>query len=381
MWGRTLRIVRLAGFDIKVDASWLLIAGLIVWSLATGYFAQTAPLLSPEWRFVLATLAMLGLFASLIFHELAHALVARQFGVGTTGITLFLFGGVAELESEPQTPASEFKIAVVGPLASLLLALCFWVAAQISEELFGSTTATTVFSYLAVVNLALALFNMVPAFPLDGGRVFRALLWSRARDLMQATRQAVFLSSAFSWLLVAVGLMGLFAGQVANGLWPMLLGLFLLAASRGTLQKMETDLALKGRSVADLMTRSAISVSPDLSLEALANDVFLANAISFAPVVEGETLLGSIDTRTVRRIDRENWPTTTVEDVFESLSDDNTVAPNVSAQHLMERIGRTSRRKFLVVDDRQLAGVVSLSDLVSFLAVSKSLYASAASTR
>lgn len=144
---------------------------------------------------------------------------------------------------------------------------------------------------------------------------------------------------------------------------------------------METDLALKGRSVADLMSRSAITASPDLSLETLANDIFLANAISFAPVIEGDTLLGSIDTRTVRRIDRENWPTTTVEDVFESLSSDNTVAPNLSAQSLMERIGRTNRRKFLVVDDHQLAGVVSLSDLASFLAVSKSLHPSAASTR
>lgn len=215
MWGRTLRIVRLAGFDIKVDASWLLIAGLIVWSLATGYFAQTTPALSADWRLLLATLAMLGLFASLIFHELAHALVARQFGVGTTGITLFLFGGVAELESEPKTPASEFKIAVVGPLASLFLALSFWVATHVTQELFGWTVAAAVFSYLAVVNLALALFNMVPAFPLDGGRVFRALLWSRARDLMQATRQAVMVSSAFSWLLIALGLMGLFAGQLA----------------------------------------------------------------------------------------------------------------------------------------------------------------------
>ncbi|MFN3171606.1 MAG: site-2 protease family protein [Hyphomicrobiales bacterium] len=376
MWGRTLRIARLAGFDIKVDASWVLIAGLIVWSLTTGYFAEAAPTVQPEWHVLMATLAMLGLFASLIFHELAHALMARQFGVGTTGITLFLFGGVAELEREPQTPVSEFKIAVVGPLASLFLAFLFWVATSIAEQHLRWAAGASVFSYLAVVNLALALFNMVPAFPLDGGRVFRAFLWSREKDLMKATRQAVMVSTVFSWLLIALGAMSFFAGQTVGGLWPILLGLFLLAASRGSLQTMETDVALAGRTVSDLMTSSAIVSTPDLSLESLVHEVFLANAISFAPVVEDGTLLGSIDTRTVRRIDRENWPTTTVEDVFESLSTDNSVAPDVAGHRLVEKMAKTGRRKFLVVDDGHLEGVVSLSDLTHFLAISKDLGAS-----
>lgn len=373
MWGHPLRIARLAGFDIKIDASWLLIAALIVWSLATGYFAQEFPGSGQETLIPMAVIAMLGLFASLILHELAHALVARQFGVPTTGITLFLFGGVAELASEPTKPKDEFYISIVGPLASLFLALLFWTSAHLASELMSWPLSAAILSYLAIINLVLALFNLVPAFPLDGGRVFRALLWARSGDLMRATRQAVSVSSIFSWLLFVLGLSNLFLGGSVMGLWPVLIGLFLLAVARGAYQRLESDTALAGRTVGDLLTRRPVVADPDMSIDALVNSVFLANAVSFAPVVENTVLLGYVDTRMVRRIDRENWHTTTVEDVFESTSNDNCVAPDLAAKTLMERISQTGRRKYLVVRDNALVGVVTLSDFIAYLAVSKNL--------
>lgn len=373
MWGHPLRIARLAGFDIKIDASWLLIAALIVWSLATGYFAQEFPGSGQETLMPMAVIAMLGLFASLILHEMAHALVARQFGVPTTGITLFLFGGVAELASEPTKPKDEFYISIVGPLASLFLALFFWTSAHLASELMSWPLSAAILSYLAIINLVLALFNLVPAFPLDGGRVFRALLWARSGDLMRATRKAVRVSSIFSWLLIALGLSNLFLSGSVMGLWPVLVGLFLLAVARGAYQRLESDTALAGRTVGDLLTRRPVVADPDMSIDALVNSVFLANAVSFAPVVENTVLLGYVDTRMVRRIDRENWHTMTVEDVFESTSNDNCVAPEVSAKTLMERISQTGRRKYLVVRDNALVGVVTLSDFIAYLAVSKDL--------
>lgn len=197
MWSQPVRIARLAGFDIKIDANWLLIAALIVWSLATGYFAQRFPGGRQETLLLMAVVAMLGLFASLIRHEMAHALVARQFDVPTTGITFF-FGGVADFASEPTQPRDEFYISIVGPLASLFLALFFWSSAHLASEHLGWPLSAAVLHYLAITNLTLALFNLLPAFPLDGGRVFRALLWARSSDLIRATRQAVSVSSIFS---------------------------------------------------------------------------------------------------------------------------------------------------------------------------------------
>lgn len=373
MWGHSIRIARLAGFDIKVDASWLLIAGLIVWSLATGYFAGELPAADSATRLIAAVIAMLGLFVSLILHEMAHALMARQYGVPTSGITLFLFGGVAELESEPQNAASEFRIAIVGPIASLILAALSWAGAHFADEVLVMQMAASILRYLALINLMLALFNMLPAFPLDGGRVFRAVLWARSGDLAKATRRAVQVSSIFSWLLIALGVMILFSGNTISGLWPILIGLFLLAVARGAYQRLEADLALSGRTVGDLMTSAPLVARPEQSLDALVNEVFLANAISFAPVVENDTLLGYVDTGLVRRIDRENWAATTVDDVVECASPDNSIGPDLAGKALMDTITRTGRRKYLVVKDRTLLGVITLSDLVAFLAVSRDL--------
>ena len=373
MWGHSVRIARLAGFDVKIDASWLLIAGLIVWSLATGYFASVLPDAASTLHLAAAIIAMLGLFVSLILHEMAHALMARQYGVPTSGITLFLFGGVAELESEPKDPASEFRIAIVGPLASLVLAALFWASAHFADNFLQMPVSASVLGYLAIINLMLALFNLLPAFPLDGGRVFRAMLWARSGNLAQATRQAVSVSSIFSWLLIGLGVMILFSGNPVSGLWPILIGLFLLAVARGAYQRLEADLALGGRTVADLMTTSPVVARPEQSLDAVVNDIFLANAISFAPVVENDILLGYVDTGLVRRIDRENWATTTVDDVVECVSPDNSVGPDLAGKALMDQITRTRRRKYLVVRNRTLLGVITLSDLVAFLAVSRDL--------
>tara|TARA_R110002049_G_scaffold188402_2_gene356854 strand:- start:62781 stop:63905 length:1125 start_codon:yes stop_codon:yes gene_type:complete len=373
MWGNSLKIARLQGFDIKVDASWLLIAALIVWSLATAYFPTQMPDAQMPTLLVMAVGAMLGLFASLILHELAHAIIARRFGLQVSGITLFLFGGVAELQSEPLSGKTEFWIAIAGPVASLCVALAFWVCAHLANLLGAPAPLGAVVSYLALLNLVLALFNLLPAFPMDGGRVLRAWMWARSGDLLSATRRAVTISTAFAYGLMALGLYTAFSGAIAGGLWPVLIGLFLLAASRSALVGLETEVALDGRSVANLMTPNPRTVDPDLSLSALVNQVFLKYAISFIPVVENGVLLGYVDTKIVQKIDREHWTTTKVEDVVENSSDDNTVAHDMTAMDLMKQIAKTGRRKFLVVDASGLVGVISLSDMIAVLNVSKDI--------
>ncbi|MFX0546757.1 site-2 protease family protein [Roseovarius sp. S1116L3] len=373
MWGNAVRIARISGFDIKIDASWLVIAALIVWSLSTSYFPTVLPDATSGTRVTLAVIAMLGLFASLILHELSHAEVARRFDLHISGITLFLFGGVAELKSEPADGTSEFWIAIAGPIASLCIAATFWTGAWITEIAGMPRTVVLLLSYLASLNLILAVFNLLPAFPMDGGRVLRAWLWTRSGDLLGATRRATHVSAIFAYGFMALGLYAVFSGAVGVGLWPILIGLFVLATSRAALVQLESKTALEGRTVADLMTRDPWTAHPDHTLAHLVDDIFLEHGISFAPVVENGALLGYVDFQLVRGVDRTLWPRTTVNDIFEPAAPENTVAPTVPGAKLMSVITKTGRRKFLVVDKRHLVGVITLSDIFAYLGVFREL--------
>ncbi len=377
MWGRSITVMRLGGFDIKVDASWLVIAALIIWSLGTDYFPSVLPDATAPALLMAAAIAMLGLFASLILHELAHSVMARGHGLKISGITLFLFGGVAELETEPADPVTELRVAVVGPMASLLLAGVFWSSVVVARVLGLSAIVVAVLGYLSAINLTLAIFNMIPAYPLDGGRVYRALVWMRRGDLVGATRHAAKVSAVFAWGLIALGVTALFGAGAGAGLWPILVGLFLLALGRSAYQRVEVQSMFEGRVVADLMTPTPIVVLPGQSLAEVINRVFLAKGVSFAPVMEDHEIIGYVDLNIIRRIDREHWSTTTVEDVVEAVSDENTVPPDLRAQSLVDRIGQTGRRKYLVMDEGRLVGIVTLSDVTAYLDISRQIAAPA----
>lgn len=374
MFSNSVKLFDIFGFQIKVDPSWLIIAALIVWSLSSGYFPQEVPDLHNSDYLALAVVAMLGLFAGLILHELAHSLVARRFGLGVGGITLFLFGGVAELEQEPESAGSEFWIAIAGPLMSFALAALFWVATGAVTASGASGGLVALFEYLAAINLILALFNLLPAFPLDGGRVLRAALWRAKGDLLAATRTASLAGSAFGYALVALGLFALFSGQsIIGSLWPVLIGLFLAGAARATYQQMLTRRALVGRKVGDLMTRAVHTTGPDRTVRDLVEDVMLAHGVGFVPVIEDGRALGYVDTGTVRGIDRDNWDAARVEDVFVALTPEMRSSSREPLEQLLKRISQSGRRKFIVEDGRRFAGVVTLSDLVAHIEVLRDL--------
>ncbi|WP_413868640.1 site-2 protease family protein [Albidovulum sp.] len=369
MFSRAVRIVDILGFQIKVDPSWLLIAMLVVWTLSSGYFPERVPGLGQGDYFALGVVAAFAFFAGLILHELAHSLVARHFGLRIGGITLFVFGGVAELDEEPANARSEFWIAIAGPVMSLVLAGLCWLATAMLQEADLSAAGQAVLEYLALINLVLAVFNLLPAFPLDGGRILRAALWQRSGDMLGATRSASTVSEILAYAMMTLGLVGLFSGNTASGLWQVLIGMFLLSAARGTFRQLVINTALGGRTVEAMMTRTVIAASPEDSLADVVDRLMLPNARSFVPVAEGEHLLGYVDTALIRRIDRENWDSTHVNDIFIAGDATNTVSPDLPADALLRRIAETGRRKFLVAEDHRLLGVITLSDLLSYLAV------------
>ncbi len=373
MFKNAVEIFDIFGFRIRIDPSWLLIAALVVWSLSVNYFPQVVSGLSRSDYISLSVVTMLGMFASLIFHELSHSLVARRFGLGVGGITLFIFGGVAELEQEPRDAKSEFWIAIAGPVASLFLAgVAYFILYLIGRD-HAASTLSAVINYLGMINVVLAAFNLVPAFPLDGGRIMRAALWRHSGDLLWSTRIASRFGVAFGVFLIAIGALSVFGGASIGGLWPILIGFFLMSASSGSYQQLLVKTMLRDHSLTALMTRNPVTADPDMSLDKLVEQVMLGRNVSFVPVVEGEHLLGYVDTDTVQKIDRENWSSTHLCDIYIPTNSSNTVSPEIQTDLLFEKMAKEGRRKFLIAEQERLLGVISLADLMTFLAIRQGL--------
>ncbi|MEX3007234.1 site-2 protease family protein [Hoeflea sp. TYP-13] len=373
MFKNAVTLFEISGFKIRIDPSWLLIAALIVWSLAVAYFPVQLPGKSHYDYIALSVIAMLGLFASLVLHELSHSIVARQFGLEVGGITLFVFGGVAELEQEPESPKSEFWIAIAGPAMSFALALFFYLAAISLDSNGASRPLPVVFAYLGFINLVIAVFNLVPAFPLDGGRVLRAALWHVKKDLYAATRIASGFGTFFGVFLIASGVFSLLSANSIGGLWQILIGFFIVSASRSSYQQLMIKAALKDQTVRTLMTAQPLTADVEDSVEKTVYETMLKNSVSFVPVMEGNHLLGYIDASLIKEIERENWPATRLSDILVVCSEENTVPPEMPVDTLFEKMARGGRRKMLVGSAGKLEGVISLTDLLSYLSIRQGL--------
>jgi Zn-dependent protease len=364
-----MRLISIAGFQIRIDASWLFIASLLVWTLYSGVFADLAPGIAPATRLTMAVVAMLLLFTGLVLHELAHALVARRFGVKIGGITLFIFGGIAELVDEPTDARAEFWIAIAGPLASFALAALAYLVGGLLPASGAFLPLRAVLGYLATINVSLALFNLVPAFPLDGGRILRAALWRFGGNLTRATVIASRIGMAFAWLLILTGILSLFGAGDALGLWFVLIGMFLLNAAYASYSEIRFREHLGGRTVATLMTHNPRTVKPEMSLADLIDRVMISEGRSFLPVVDAGTLVGVIDAATIRKVDRSRWPTTTVREIMAPPGPENCIAADAAADTVLQHMARTGRRKLVVVGHGGAAGVITLADLLNYVSL------------
>ncbi|MBI2820346.1 MAG: site-2 protease family protein, partial [Acidobacteria bacterium] len=267
MLEKRFTIFRLLGFDVKVHISWAIIVLLIAWSLAKSFFPSFYPDLSQATYWWMGAGGALGLFVSIIIHELAHSVVAKRYGIPIRGITLFIFGGVAEMEQEPGSAGAELRMAIAGPITSILLGVGFYLAGGAAKGLAWPVPLTGVLFYLAWINWILAVFNLVPAFPLDGGRVLRAYLWSRDGNLSKATHTAANIGAAFgAWMVVLAAFLVL-QGNVIAGMWWFLIGLFLRSASRSSFQQVLIRRALEGEAIRRFMTPAPVVVPPSMSLE------------------------------------------------------------------------------------------------------------------
>ena len=334
MFKKNAAIFRLAGFNVRVDLSWVFIALLIAWSLAQGVFPEIYEGFPPVTYWWMALAAVIGLFFSLILHELSHSLVARRYGLRISGITLFVFGGVAEMEEEPANPRAEFLMAIAGPLASLALATALRVFAEIGGALEVSSPLLGVARYLAFLNGLLAVFNLIPAFPLDGGRIFRAALWYWRKDLLWATRVASGAGAAFGFLMMAFGILSAATGNFVGGVWWFLIGLFLRGSAAASYRQVAVRCALEGKPVSRFMTPDPVTVSPVVSLRDLVENYVYRYHHEFFPVVEDSQLLGCVNTRQIKDVPRERWDVVAVRAILVPCSTNDSPIPGENTDNL-----------------------------------------------
>jgi len=318
MFGSSFRIGRISGINISVDYSWFIIFALFVYLLARGYFPLAAPNMQVGWYWGISVFTSLLFFGSVVAHEMSHALVARRHGIPINNITLFIFGGVAQMEDEPSTPGDEFKMAIAGPLASLGMAVVFFgiglLFAMLRSRLFFAS-----FTYLWFINVILAVFNLLPGFPMDGGRVFRAILWGSMGDLRRATRVASITGQTFGWALITLGIGSLFIPVLRSGgslIWFALVGWFLVSAAKSSYQQVVLRETLRQVPISDVMSSNAEAVPPDITVERLVNEYFLKDAPSTLPVERDGLIMGTVSVDDVRALPRERWISTLVTEVM-----------------------------------------------------------------
>ncbi|HXG40658.1 MAG TPA: site-2 protease family protein [Candidatus Limnocylindrales bacterium] len=358
----SIRLFRIAGIDVAIHPSWLIIFALVTWSLAIHYFPEAVPGTrrgSPA-AWALGLVAAILLFGSVLVHELAHSLVARARGLDARSITLFIFGGVSNLAAEAPRPSTEFLVAIVGPLTSFALAGIAFLLANVIVD----PGLEAVFGYLAIVNALLGGFNLIPGFPLDGGRVLRALVWNVTDSLRRATEIAVAVGKLVAYAFFVWGFVRVLGGDLFGGIWIAAIGWFLDSAASASLEQVRIDQRLGTLRVADVVVRDPIAVAPDTTVDRLIDDFLLRYNRRAMPVVENGRVVGIVTIRDIQEVPPERRATTTVGEVMGGRDRLVVLRPSDSLKRAFEALGEGDFEQVPVVDEHGLVGMLTRADLV-----------------
>ncbi len=366
-----LRIIKIAGIDIYIHVSWLIILVFLTFSLATGWFPSSYPGYSSSTYYILGFISALLLFVSVLLHELAHSFVARARGLPVHNIVLFIFGGVSNIEQEPQTPGTEFTMAFVGPLVSLLIgALSYGLLALVRGS---HSLIEPILSYLAVTNILLGIFNLLPGFPLDGGRVLRSIIWKATGNFQTATNISTFVGQAIAYLFILLGILQFFAGNGFGGLIIIFTGWFLLHAAQTARTQSTLDTAFQGVTVGQVMNTNTMTVPANISLQRLVDEYFLPQGLRSALVMQVDQLAGLITLSDIRHVPREQWPQTPVGLVMIPAERLHTVTPQQSLKDALPLMNGQDVNQLPVVQDGKLVGVLTRDAIIRSLEIRRSL--------
>jgi Zn-dependent protease len=358
------------GIPIGLDPSWFLVFALFTWILAVNYF----PVEFKQWTrlqfWSVAALTSILFFMSVLLHELGHSIVALRYKLPVKRITLYIFGGISEITSEPTSALAEFVIAFAGPLTSFLLAAFFYTLEIVFK---GVAPIFAIAKYLAYINLVLGIFNLIPGFPLDGGRVFRAIVWGITRNLRRATEIAGILGHIIAFLFIMLGVWLLFQGNWVNGLWIAFIGWFLENAVVGQVQQQRIRSLLAGHTVDQIMSRSCVMASANLTLQELVDQYFLEKGQRCMVIMRGDQPAGLLTLHNIRQMPRERWGTTTASEVMTPIANMKVTSPKVGLEQALEQMGTDGVNQLPVMQDGQIEGMLSREDIVNYLHILQKL--------
>jgi Zn-dependent protease/predicted transcriptional regulator len=369
MFRTRFRILSLAGIPIYIDLSWFLIAFLLSWTLADGNFPHFYPGLGSTTYWTMGITGMLGLFFCIILHELGHALMARRFEVPVSQITLFIFGGVAELKKEPKSPKAEFFIAIAGPIVSAILVIAFYILSRIGEAAVWPSSLLGVIYYLTLINAFIVIFNLVPAFPLDGGRILRSILWGWKKNLAKATKVTTAMGAGFGFFLLFLGIFSLLSGSFVSGIWLIILGLFLQKAALMSQTQFYISKELEGETVEKFMKTSIDSSSPDITVQDLIDDHIYLTHHHLYPVVENTHLIGYVSVQEAKTVEMSRRKTTLVRNIMLCPTKEQLISPKQSALSALEKIHEAPFPTLFVVEEGRFIGVLTAQDLLKVISL------------
>jgi Zn-dependent protease/predicted transcriptional regulator len=363
------------GISLRLHYSWFFIFALVTWALAGSYFPSTYPTWSLSARIAAGLITSVLFFGSVLVHELMHSIVAQRQGISVQSITLFIFGGVSQITSEPKQPKDEFRMAIIGPLSSLLIGgVLFGIYFGLRDvDTFAAQFITAIAYWLGYINLLLGAFNLIPGFPLDGGRVFRSLLWWRSGNLKRATRTASNIGRAVGFIFIFVGIWLIFTGNWVNGIWLALIGWFLESAAVGSYQQLLLQDMLKGHVVREVMSSDCAVIPPDTTIDHLVHENILTSGRRCFPVVSDSQILGLMTLHNVKAVPREQWRTETVREAMTPFDKLKWVRPDEELSSILRILTEDDINQVPVVQDGKIVGMVNREDLLNFVNIRSGL--------
>ncbi len=366
----TFRLFRVAGIDIGIHYTWIFIFIFFSWTLAQIYFPQQFPGWSTATYWITGVIAALLIFVSVLLHELAHSLVARTRGIPVHSITLFILGGVSNLEEEPEKPKAEFAMAIVGPLTSLVLAVIFWGLSQLPPD--KTTPLTAILSYMAIINLFLGIFNLLPGFPLDGGRVLRSILWGSTGSLVRATNIAARVGQFFGWALIGLGIFLMISVSLFNGLWIAFIGWFLNSSADASRKEITLRERLSHIKVRELIGPIPETITPETTVAKMVSNIFSKKHGRAVPVCQDNRLIGIITITDVKAIPQEKWSGTPVAQIM-TRDPLYTVSPEDNLNVVMKILTQHDINQVLIKQQGQCTGLLSRADIIRHLQLTQEL--------
>ncbi|HXX82124.1 MAG TPA: site-2 protease family protein [Thermodesulfovibrionales bacterium] len=358
------KIATIMGIPVRVHFSWLLVFGLITWSLSTLYFPKAAPQLPELSYWVGGSLAASLLLVSVAFHELSHSLVALKYRLPIANITLFIFGGVSQMKGEPPHPKAELLIAIAGPLSSFILALFFFLI----NGFVTHPVAKALFSYLAQLNVVLGVFNLIPGFPMDGGRVVRASIWRKTRDFFYATKRASRYGQNIALFFIIFGLLLVFAG-FPGALWLMMIGWFLHTAAHASYQQAGIQETLIGIKVKDIMVTDVVTIPSGENVEHVVNEYFLRYGYGGFPVVDGAEFIGFVTLKEIKNIPKEQWRNTKVSQIMIPHKKRWEVSMDDDALKALEVMINEDKGRLVVTGNEKIVGLITRNGITSYIQI------------